>query len=82
VLANIALDNRIGIKIKPLQVRLITRADDPYTWKVLLEKKHLFMKNISNYLIRIYKELCKGISVAFKAVPINTTTKTGLKDSI
>jgi hypothetical protein len=40
------------------------------------------MKNISNYLIRVYKELCKGIGIAFKAVPVNTTTKTGLEDSV
>ena len=40
------------------------------------------MKNISNYLIRAYKELYKGISIAFKAIPINTTTETGLEDPI
>jgi len=40
------------------------------------------MKNISDHSIGAYKELCKGISVAFEAVPVNTTTKTGLEDSV
>jgi len=48
----------------------------------LLEKKHLFIKNISNYSIGAYKELYKGISITFEAIPINTTTKTGLENFI
>jgi hypothetical protein len=47
-------------------------------WKVLPEKKHLFLKNISDYSIRVYKELYKGISVAFKAIPASIVTRTGL----
>jgi hypothetical protein len=82
MLANIALNSKIRIKIKLLQVCLIIKANNPYTWKVLLEKKHLFIKNISNYSIGAYKELCKGISIAFEAILINTITKTGLKDFI
>jgi hypothetical protein len=44
----------------------------------LPEKRHLFFKNISDYLIRAYKELCEGITVVFKAVPTSITTRTGL----
>jgi hypothetical protein len=33
-------------------------------------------------LIKAYKELYKGISVAFKAIPVNTTIETGLEDSV
>jgi hypothetical protein len=44
----------------------------------LPEKKHLFSKNISNYLIRAYKELYKGISIVFKAVSVSIATRTGL----
>jgi hypothetical protein len=40
------------------------------------------MKNISDHSIGAYKELYKGISVAFEAVPVNTTIKTGLEDSV
>jgi len=47
-------------------------------WKVLLKKKHLFSKNIRNYLIGAYKELCKGISIAFEAVLASIVTGTGL----
>jgi hypothetical protein len=72
----------VGILIKLLQVRLITRTNDFYTWKVLLEKKHLFLKNISDYLIRVYKELYKGINVAFEAIPTSIATGTGLVNYI
>jgi hypothetical protein len=39
----------------------------------LPEKKHLFLKNISDHLTGAYKELCKGISVTFDAIPVNAT---------
>jgi hypothetical protein len=44
----------------------------------LPEKRHLFSKNISDYLIRAYKELYKGISITFKAIPVSIATGTGL----
>jgi hypothetical protein len=68
----------VGILIKLLQVRLITGTNNPYTWKVLLEKKHLFSKNISDYLIGAYKELYKGINITFKAILISIITRIGL----
>ena len=40
------------------------------------------MKNISDHSIGAYKELYKGISIAFEAVPINATTRTGLEDYV
>ncbi|OCK88969.1 uncharacterized protein K441DRAFT_585978, partial [Cenococcum geophilum 1.58] len=53
-------------------VRLIPSLDDPYIWRVLLEKEELFLriflKNISDYSIGAYKELYKGVSITFKAV--------------
>ena len=67
----------MGISIEPSQVRLITGTDDPYRWKVLPEKKHLFSKNISDHSIGAYKELCEGISVAFEVVPASIVTRTG-----
>jgi hypothetical protein len=39
------------------------------------------LKNISNYLTRAYKELYKGISVAFKAIFTNFT-RTSLENYI
>lgn len=40
---------KLGISIKPAEVRLITRSDDPYTWQVLQEKQHLFTKHLSKH---------------------------------
>ena len=65
----------MGIVIEPSQVRLVTGADDLYTWKVLPQKKHLFSKNISDHSIGAYKELCEGIDSAFEAVPTKTRAR-------
>jgi hypothetical protein len=73
-------ESKISIAIKPSQVRLILSADDPYSWKVLPEKKYLFSKNISDHLINAYKELCGEIGVLFEAVPVKTTQTTGSED--
>ncbi|PVH67456.1 hypothetical protein DL98DRAFT_507700 [Cadophora sp. DSE1049] len=70
------IQKKVGILIEPSQVRLVTGADDLYTWKVLPHKKHLFSKNISDHSIGAYKELCEGIDSAFEAVPVATTTQT------
>jgi len=40
------------------------------------------MKNISDHSIGAYKELCKGIGVAFEAVPVNVNTLTGSADQV
>ncbi|KAI9767323.1 MAG: hypothetical protein M1840_005732 [Geoglossum simile] len=60
--------NNLGIPIEPIQVRLITGVDDSYTWKVLLEKTHLFEKHLSKHSIGAYMELCQGVSISFEAV--------------
>jgi hypothetical protein len=67
LLLNNTSEKKVGIVIEPSQVRLVTGADDLYTWKVLPQKKHLFSKNISDYSIGAYKELCEGIDSAFEA---------------
>ncbi|PVH69406.1 hypothetical protein DL98DRAFT_661712 [Cadophora sp. DSE1049] len=69
------IQKKVGIVIEPSQVRLVTGADDLYTWKVLPQKKHLFSKNISDHSIGAYKELCEGIDSAFEAVPVTTKTR-------
>jgi len=55
--ANTTTKIRIGITIKPSQVRLIPGVDNPYSWKVLPEKKYFFFKNISDYSISTYKKI-------------------------
>ena len=52
-----------------MQVCLITSADDPYNWKVLLGKEHLFKKQLSKHLIGAYMELWWEVGVSFEAVP-------------
>ena len=49
-----------------MQVRLITGADDPYAWKVLPEKEHLFKK--SKHSIGAYMELWREVGVSFEAL--------------
>ena len=41
--------------------------DDPYSWVVLPEKRHLFTKNISDHSTGAYKELCDGVGKTFEA---------------
>jgi hypothetical protein len=64
----------LEIIVELLRVRLIPGADDQYTWKMLPEKTELlskiFEKNLSDYSIRAYKELCQGVGVTFEAVPV------------
>jgi hypothetical protein len=48
----------------------------------LPQKKHLFSKNISDYSISVYKELCEGIDLAFKAVLITTKPQARLAEYI
>ncbi|KAF2181005.1 hypothetical protein K469DRAFT_692521 [Zopfia rhizophila CBS 207.26] len=62
------IQSRLGIQIKPSEVRLIPNAADPYAWKVLSEKAELFSKNISDHSIGAYRELCEGVGVTFEAV--------------
>ena len=81
--ANTIPESRIDIIIELLQVCLIPGTNNPYSWKVLPEKKYLFSKNINDYSISAYKELYREISVLFKAIPIKTTrTRTSLKDVV
>ena len=51
-----------------MQVRLITGADDPYAWKVLPEKEHLFKKHLSKHSIGAYVELWREVRVPFEAM--------------
>jgi hypothetical protein len=67
--------SNLGISIEPTQVRLITGAEDPYAWKVLPEKKHLFEKHMSKHSIGAYMELWRGVGVSFEAVLAAASTE-------
>ena len=77
---------KLGIAIEPSQVRLIPRAQDPYVWKILPEKRDvlskMFSKNISDHSIGTYKELCKGVGVTFEAELVTTKISVANEDSI
>ena len=59
---------KLGILIELADVRLITSANDPYTWQILAEKEHLFKRNLSKHSIGAYRELCRGVGVSFEAI--------------
>ena len=59
---------KLGILIELADIRLITSANDPYTWQILAEKEHLFKRNLSKHSIGAYRELCRGVGVSFKAI--------------
>ena len=59
---------KLGITVEPAEVRLITSANDPYTWQILAGKEHLFTKNLSKHSIGAYRELCRGVGVSFETV--------------
>ncbi|KAK0747295.1 hypothetical protein B0T21DRAFT_277431, partial [Apiosordaria backusii] len=63
------IKERVGISIKPSEVRLLTSRNDGYSWKYLPEAEHLFSKNISDHSIGAYRELCAGLGNTFEAVP-------------
>ncbi len=60
--------------MEPSQVRLMPRAEDPYRWKVLPEKQHLFEKNLSDHSTGAYKDLWNGVNATFEAVPVESAT--------
>ncbi|KAF1964846.1 hypothetical protein BU23DRAFT_630329 [Bimuria novae-zelandiae CBS 107.79] len=62
------IQSRLGIVVEPAQVRLLPSPDNPYAWRFLPEKKHLFSKNISDHSINAYKELCDGVGKTFEAI--------------
>jgi hypothetical protein len=59
---------QLGISIDLLEVRLITRIEDPYSWQSLPTRTYLFEKNLSKHSIGAYMELYREVSVSFKAM--------------
>ena len=65
---NKKIESKLGISIDPSEVRLITRVEDPYSWKYLPARTHLFEKNLSNHSIGAYMELYREVGVSIEAV--------------
>ncbi|KAF8856264.1 hypothetical protein BDZ45DRAFT_804288 [Acephala macrosclerotiorum] len=62
------IQNQLGISIDPSEVRLITNEEDPYSWKYLPTRAHLFQKSLSKHSIGAYMELCREVDISFEAV--------------
>lgn len=62
------LDTNLGISVLPSDVRLIPNGEDPYRWKILPGKEHLFEKHMSKQSKGIYMELWREVGVSFEAV--------------
>ncbi|KAF2181264.1 hypothetical protein K469DRAFT_590073 [Zopfia rhizophila CBS 207.26] len=60
---------RLGIKMDPEKVRLITNPDDPYVWHILPGREHLFSKHMSKLSTGAYIQLCRELGSGFEAVP-------------
>lgn len=54
--------------ISPADVRLLPTLDDPYEWKILPEKKHLFSKHMSKHSKGAYQELIREAGSSFEAI--------------
>ena len=64
---------KLGITVKPKDVRSITTAQDSYAWQVLLGKEHLFKrdilkKHISKHSIGAYRHLYRAIGDSLETV--------------
>ena len=64
---------RLGILVKPEDVRLLTSPDDLYTWRVLPEFDHpathnIFEKQLSKHSISAYRHLYREIGQSIEAV--------------
>ncbi|KAH8743333.1 hypothetical protein F5883DRAFT_441072 [Diaporthe sp. PMI_573] len=75
--------SRLGIKIKPIDVRLNPRETDFYSWRVIQGKEELyskmFTKNLSDHSTGTYRLLCREVGKSFEAVPPCVQVSTGGK---
>ncbi|EOA82642.1 hypothetical protein ACJQWK_04764 [Exserohilum turcicum] len=62
------IEQQLGFRIDPLEVRLITSSDDPYTWSYMPEKAHLFQKHLSKHTMGACVELYDEVGKTFEAV--------------
>jgi hypothetical protein len=61
-------ESTLGVVIEPAQVRLKPDIQDGYMWNALLERQHLFTKQLSKHSVRAYMELCREVGKSFEAV--------------
>ncbi|KAF2176044.1 hypothetical protein K469DRAFT_608542, partial [Zopfia rhizophila CBS 207.26] len=68
--------------VEPSQVRLLPGPDDPYCWRVVPEKQHLFSKKISDHSIGAYKYLCEGVGTTFEAISARRRNSSSPQDAV
>ncbi|KAK8872431.1 hypothetical protein PGQ11_002945 [Apiospora arundinis] len=61
-------EQRIGVRIDPSEVRLITSEKDAYGWQRLPEAEPLFAKHLSDHSVGAYRKICEGVGRTFEAV--------------
>ncbi|KAJ4332567.1 hypothetical protein N0V95_009634, partial [Ascochyta clinopodiicola] len=61
-------EQQLGFQIDPLEVRLITSPDEPYTWSYIPEMEHLFRKHLSKHTMGACVELYAGVGKTFEAI--------------
>ncbi|KAF4997710.1 hypothetical protein FDECE_12017 [Fusarium decemcellulare] len=71
------INQSLGLKIDPADVRLIPSEEDPYRWKRTSQKEHLFEKHLSKLSVGPLMELCREVGISFYA--IHPTVEVGKK---
>ncbi|KAH7115410.1 hypothetical protein B0J13DRAFT_459875 [Dactylonectria estremocensis] len=66
------INDRLGISVKPFNVRLNPRPNGLYSWRILPGQEHelsrIFKKNPSEHSISIFRMLSKRVGITFEAV--------------
>lgn len=65
-----ATAERLGIIIRPEDVRLRPQEDDSYRWSSLPNKAHLFSKQLSKLSAGTYAELIREVGNSFEATSV------------
>lgn len=72
------LDNRLGLRITPAEVRLQPSYEDGYAWAVTNHKGHLLERSLSNGTVGLYDAICEELNKSIEAVHPETL----IKDSV
>lgn len=63
-------DRKLQIFVNPENIRLRPGPEDPYRWRFLPAKQHLFCKQLSKHCTREYKEIIESIDIGLEAVSV------------
>ncbi|KAF1352954.1 hypothetical protein EJ07DRAFT_158957 [Lizonia empirigonia] len=75
-------EQQLDFRINPLEVRLITGPDEPYTWSYMPDKAHLFPKHLSKHTMVACVELYAEVGKTFEAVLAGAGRATGAPDCL